>query len=508
MRSFIGLMASTVLLACSAHTARDSTPKNRDGERLTQRVESALPAVSKDDRTIELSLQGWMEVLRVPGVSVAVIDDYRIVWAKGYGIMTAGASDAPVTTRTLFQAGSVSKPIAALAVLGHVERGRFDLDADINSYLRSWKLPEADLPDAGRVTLRDLLAHTAGITAGGFAGYDRDSALPSIPQILEATPPASNSAARRASAPGSTVSYSGLGYTIVQLALTDHLGESFEDIITTSVFGPVGMRDSTFQPVLPAALAARAARGHRLRGEPIPGGWYVHPESAAAGLWTTASDLALLWIEVAKSKTGRSDRVLSRETTREMLAQHRDQMGLGFVIRPGNAHGRFAHFGGNQGFRSHAEMFAHTGQGIVVMTNSDAGQLLTALLVRRVAQVYGWPPEDQRPISAELTEAIFAQVDLAASTRTRVELDDRVLNRYVGRYELAPGLEFEVTQAGGHLEVRLGDQPRFPVYAESESKFYFEVVDAQITFVLDEQERAVALVLHQGGRDQEAKRIE
>ncbi|WP_396268874.1 serine hydrolase [Ideonella sp.] len=507
MRFSIAVLALAVFLGCPAHAANDAQAAPLVEQQI-QRVEAALPAVSKEGRTLELSLAGWMKALRVPGLSIAVIEDYRIVWAKGYGVMAADAGDAPVTTATLFQAGSVSKPIAALAVLREVESERFDLDADVNSYLRSWKLPDADPSSKGKVTLRDLLGHTAGITPGGFAGYSRDASLPTMQQILEGVPPASNRAARRASAPGAAVSYSGLGYTILQLALMERLGKPFEDIIKASVFDPVGMRDSTFQSKLPDALAARAARGHRTSGEAIPGGWYVHPESAAAGLWTTASDLALLWTEVAKSSAGRSDRLLSRDKTREMLSQHRDQMGLGFVVRPGEAHGRFAHFGGNQGYRSHVEMFTSTGQGIVVMTNSDAGQLLTALLVRRVAQVHGWPVTEQRPLSLASTDAIFAQVDQARSARTRVNVEERLLKRYVGRYELAPGLEFEVTLAAGHLEVRLGDQPRFPAYAESEAKFYFEVVDAQISFVLTDEGRVSALILHQGGRDQRAKRIE
>ncbi len=508
MRGLIVLLASTTFLGCPAFAANDAQRNAVPVEQQIQRVESPLSAVSKDGRTIELSLQGWMEALRVPGVSVAVIDGYAIAWAKGYGVMASGASDGPVTTRTMFQAGSVSKPVAAVAVLSQVEKRSFDLDTNINRYLRSWKLPDGDPVIAGGVTMRELLAHTAGITPEGFAGYERGAALPTMLQILEGKPPASNRAARRTAGPGSAVSYSGPGYTILQLALTDRLGKPFEDIVKASVFEPARMRDSTFEAVLPDALVARAARGHRLSGEVIPGGWYVHPESAATGLWTTASDLARLWIELAKSKAGRSDRVLSRDTTRRMLSQHRDEMGLGFVVRPGEAHGRFAHFGGNQGYRSHVEMFADTGQGVVVMTNSDAGQLLTALLVRRVAQVHGWPAEELRPVSETTTKAIFAQIDAANAARQRVEVEQRVLARYVGRYELEPGLEFEVTQATGHLDVRLGDQPRFPAYPESESKFFFEVVDAQITFVLDEDGRAASLILHQGGRDQEAKRIE
>ncbi len=508
MRLFFVLSTSIVLLACSAGPESAANRDDSEVQRQIRRVETGLPSVVKDGRTIRFSLQEWMQALGVPGVSVAVIDDYKIVWAKGYGVIEAGARDAPVTAKTLFQAASISKPVAALAVLHHVEQGTLTLDADINEYLQSWKLPEVGSPGAEKVTLRHLLAHTAGITPGGFAGYERDASMPTITQILEGESPASNRAARVVSIPGSTVSYSGLGYTIVELALMDRLGKPFDKIIRGSVFDPVGMHDSTFEQVLPDTLAARAARGHRLTGEAITRGWYVHPELAAAGLWTTSSDLARLAIEVAKSKSGSSSRILSSEMTRQMLTQHRDEMGLGFVIRPGGEHGYFAHSGGNQGYRSHLEMFADTGQGIVVMTNSDAGQLLTALLVRSVAQAYDWPSYQQRPVSATLTDAIFAQLDRSKSARRKIDVDDRILARYAGRYELAPGLVFEVTQVAGHLEVRLGDQPRFHVYPESESKFFYEVVDAQITFVQNAAGETVSLVLHQGGRDQEAKRIE
>ncbi len=504
MQLLIASLALASLLAAPAGAAADT----RDISKQIESVEAALPAVSKGERTLELSLQAWMDSLRVPGLSVAVIDDYKIAWAKGYGVMVAGGSGLPVDPQTLFQAGSVSKPIAALAVLRQVEAGAFDLDADINRYLRSWKMPADAEAGEAPVTVRQLLAHTAGITPDGFAGYAQGAALPTIAQILEGTLPATNRPARRTSAADSAVSYSGLGYTMLQLALTDRLGKSFESVARSSVFDRVGMRSSTFQTNLPEALAKRAASGHRASGATIEGGWYRHPESAASGLWTTPTDLALLWIEVANAARGRSKRIVSPGMARRMLAQHRDQMGLGFVVRPGEAHGRFAHSGGNQGYRAHVEMLSGTGQGVVVMTNSDAGQLLSALLIRRIAQVHEWPTDQQRPVSEALSESVLAQIDQSKAARGRVELDDDVLKRYVGRYELVPGLEFAVTHEPGQLSVRLGDQPRFPVFAESESKFFFEVVDAQVTFVANEVGHIVSLILHQGGRDQVAKRLE
>ena len=508
MRSLLTLTTSIACLVCSIAFASQVAPVDDAIQQQIRRVETGLPPVEKDGRTIDLALEEWMEALRIPGLSMAVIDNYQIVWAKGYGTIEAGVTDAPVNPETVFQAASISKPITALAVLHHVQRGTFDLDTDINEYLRSWKLPGVDSPGAEKVTLRHLLAHTAGITPGGFAGYERGVSVPSITQILNGEAPATNAAARATSSPDSTVSYSGLGYTIIELALTDRLARPFEGIVKEAVFDPVGMHHSTFDQPLPDALAARAARGHRSTGRVIERGWYVYPELAAAGLWTTPSDLALLAIEVAMSRSGKSSRLLSTAMTRQMLAQHKDEMGLGFVIRPGDEHGYFAHSGGNQGYRCHLVMFSDSGKGVVVMTNSDAGQPLAALLVRSVARSYDWPSYQARPVSAGLTDDIFAQLDQSKSARNKIEVDERILARHVGRYELAPGLVFEVTFTSGHLEVQLGDQPRFPVYAESESKFFFEIVDAQITFIKNPAGETVSLVLHQGGRDQEAKRIE
>lgn len=503
MRLLLLIAVSTAFVASSISSTAAYGEESTN--RQIERVETSLPAVLKDNQTLDLSLKIWMEALGIPGVSVAVIDDYRIAWASGFGVMEAGEVDRPISEETIFQAASIAKPVAALAVLHHVEQGTFQLDTDINSYLKSWQLPASSHLDAD-VTLRQLLAHTGGVTPGGFAGYERGTEIPNTVQILAGQSPATNSAAQVVSSPGSAVQYSGLGYTLVELALTDSLGKPFDDIVREAVFQPVGMQDSTFEQVLPDDLAGRAASGHRSTGSPIASGWYLSPELAAAGLWTTPTDLALLAIEIAKSKSGRSNQILSRSMTQRMLTPHKEQMGIGLVVRPENEHGYFAHSGGNQGYRAHFEMLADTGDGVVVMTNSDAGHLIAALLIRSVAQAYNWPSQP-RPVSAALTEAIFNQLDLAGTKRAKIEVGDDILAKYVGQYELAPGLEFDVTLEQGQLLVQLGDQPPFPIYPESKSKFFLEVVDAQITFTEDSSGNVVSLILHQGGRDQEALKI-
>ena len=494
-------------LAFPLHGIADPGFRKPESGGRAARVESGLPAVTRGDRTLHLSLTQWMEALAVPGVSIAVIDHHRIVWAKAFGVTTPGPQGSPITPDTIFQAASIAKPVTAVAVLRQVERGAFNLDDDINSVLQSWKLPGGDLQGEERVTIRRLLAHTGGITPGGFQGYPSTAPVPGIVQVLRGMPPANNGAAQVVSKPGSEVAYSGLGYSLLQLALEDRLGRPFEAILQDTVLRPLRLGDSTFNQNLSAALRARAARGHLGTGVMVEGGWFVNPELAAAGLWTTPTDLAKLAIGVASSKRGKGH-LLSRGLARQMLSPHRDEMGLGFVVRGEDAHGYFAHSGGNAGYFAHFEMLADTGQGVVIMTNADAGQALASLIIASVAKEYDWPLADRRQISPGRVERVFAQVDRVANKRVRVDVDPTVLARYVGKYELADGLLFDIKLVDGQLRLRLGDQPQFPLLAESETRFFLEAVDAQITFVVDAAGQPTALVLHQGGRNQQAARIE
>lgn len=512
MQTRLALRASNVLLACLAMPLiwiADATGAVAPGatERAA-RIDVELPPVSQGDRTLKLSLPQWMDALAVPGLGLAVIDGYRVVSVTAYGVTAPGPEGSPVTPDTRFQAASIAKPLTALAVLRLVESDRFKLDAGINRYLTSWQLPDAEPYDAGRVTIRDLLAHTGGVTPGGFQGYPRTAALPTIVQVLDGAPPANNAAARIVAEPGREVAYSGLGYSLLQLALEDSLGQGFESILQDTVLGPLKLNHSTFALALPEAEAASAARGHLGTGAAVEGGWMVNPELAAAGLWTTPGDLALMAIDVAKSKRDGSGRLLSRDTARRMLTPQRDEMGLGFVVRGADAHGYFAHSGGNVGYFAHFEMLADTGQGIVLMTNSDAGRALASLVIASVANEYDWPLPDRRRLSPGQVERLFAQFDRVANRRVKVDVAPEVLAPYVGKYELSPGLLFDITLSEGQLQLQLGDQPRFPLFAESETKFFLEAVDAQISFLLDPDGKPEALVLHQGGRDQPAAKVE
>jgi CubicO group peptidase (beta-lactamase class C family) len=366
-----------------------------DAARLA-RVEASLPGLEVGGAAQPMDVAAWMALLDVPGLSVAVFDDFKVVWAKAYGVKAAG-EPGRVALDTLFQAGSISKPVTAIAALQQVERGTFTLDADINTVLRSWKVPGNDLTVREKVTLRRLLSHRAGLTVHGFPGYAVTDAVPSIVQVLDGAPPANTAAVRVDLVPGTTFRYSGGGTTIVQLALQDRLGQPFPRIMEDAVIRPLGLRHSTFEQPLPATRAAQAATGHLASGRQVAGRWHVYPEMAAAGLWTTPSDLAAIAIEVAQARRGRSTRLLRQASVAEMLTPASrdgtddDTPGLGFFVDRSGRTDRFGHNGADAGFQTILVAFAATGRGAVAMANSDSGRAAARPLIDAIAREYAWP---------------------------------------------------------------------------------------------------------------------
>ena len=239
-----------------------------------------------------------------------------------------------MTLDTLFQAGSISKPVTAMAALRLVEAGRWSLDDPINDRLVSWKLPANDLQKDQHVTLRRLLSHNAGTTVHGFPGYAVGAPVPTVVQVLDGEPPANTAPGPRGLVPGSKVRYSGGGTTIVQLMMTDQLKKPFPEIMAETVLGPLGMTHSSYEQPLPAERAAMTASGTRRGGQVVEGRWHIYPEMAAAGLWTTPSDLAKVAIEVSLAHAGKSSRVLSQAMTRQMLTPQAEDFGLGFAVDP------------------------------------------------------------------------------------------------------------------------------------------------------------------------------
>jgi CubicO group peptidase (beta-lactamase class C family) len=383
--------------AAQDHAAKD----NPTVHELTPDTVITRVKYAPDKPPLELTLQQFMKKYNIPGISVAVIDNYKLVWAKGFGVAAAGGTE-PVTPTTLFQAGSISKPVATAGALWLVEHGKLSLDEDVNKKLKTWKVPENQFTATEKVTLRRLMTHTAGLTVHGFPGYAVGEPLPTLVQIFNGEKPANTEAIRVDFVPGSKRRYSGGGVTIEQQLMMDVTGQPFPEFMQKTVLSKIGMSNSTYEQPLPPGRAAQAASGSRADNLPIPGKWHIYPEMAAAGLWTTPIDLAKFAIEIALSKKGKANHVLSQKMTEEMLTPqppHNESdgaVGLGFFLDDKNSD-EFGHDGADDGFQAFLMMLADSGKGLVIMGNSDSFFYITPRILGVVSREYGWkytpPPE-------------------------------------------------------------------------------------------------------------------
>ena len=332
-----------------------------------------------------------MEEFGVPGVSVAVIQDFKIHWAKAYGVADVETGQL-VDIETMFQAASISKPVAAMGVLRAVQDGLFSLDDDINDILDSWTLDGREFTRNRPVTPRTLTSHTSGLGDGfGFPGYDPEQPLPTTVQILEGHELSNVGSVFMEREPMTFFEYSGGGVTVMELALSDVRRRPFVDVLQEGVLAPIGMTRSSYaQPISPEHNQ-NAARAHDNNGESRGPKWHVYPEHAAAGLWTTPTDLARLIIEVQRSASGESNRVLSQSMIQEMLNPVGvGPFAVGFTVSKIGEGWYFSHGGSNWGFR--ALMLAHKvkGYGLVVMTNADQGSTVINEISRRIQYTYNW----------------------------------------------------------------------------------------------------------------------
>ncbi|WP_461112594.1 serine hydrolase domain-containing protein [Spirosoma jeollabukense] len=355
----------------------------------------------------------------VPGLSIAIIQDGKIVKAKSYGFIDKNNS-APVTTATLFQAGSISKSVAAVGALYLAETGKLSLDEDVNTKLRTWKVPENEFTKEKKVTLRGLLSHTTGLTVHGFPGYDVASPMPSVVQILDGSPPANTSAVRVDFVPGTRWRYSGGGYTVMQQLMLDVTGKPFPQFMQETVLGPMNMTESTYQQPLPAEKANITATGHYSDRRLVKGRWHIYPEMAAAGLWTTPSDLARFAIGIQQAFAGKAGSVLSQQMTRQMLTNQKDNDGLGVFLQ-GEGHAmRFGHNGRDEGFDALLTAGIETGQGVAIMINANDNSRMMGQIVDAVAKEYKWA----------------GYTVTTPTRRTATTVNAKNLTAFEGRYEL------------------------------------------------------------------------
>ena len=420
-----------------------------------------LPAVlikGEPSWTIEERMKQW----KVPGLSIAVVKDYKIEWARAYGVKDVETKE-PVTTETLFQAGSISKSIAAMVALKRVQEGKIALDENINNKLQTWKLPDNEFTAKKKVTLANLLSHTGGLTVHGFPGYATGEKIPTLPQVLDGVAPANTAAVRVDMEPGTKYRYSGGGVTIAQLAIMDIEKKPYPQIAKETVLGPLNLTNSTYMQPLPDDWRPKAASGHLRDGSIVPGKIHVYPEMAAAGLWTTPTDLAKFGIEVALSYAGRSNKILPKEYIDKMVTPFKDDVGLGFFIdKRGNAV-YFGHDGADEGFRAQLLMNREKGYGAVVMVNSDNGQIMAEVL-RSIAREYNWD-EFLPPVNEVIS------------------LDAAKLDQYTGRFRINPDRILTVANEQGKLIGRPTADVKFELLPTANGSFIRREANVKYNFI-------------------------
>lgn len=422
----------------------------------------------------------------IHGLSIAVIQDHHLIWAKGYG-WADSIQKIPVTPQTLFQAASISKSLNGVGLLKLVQQKKLDLYADINTYLTGWKFPYDSLSNGKKISVANLLTHTGGLTVHGFPGYEQGKQLPSIEQILDGKQPANSPAVRSMYEPGLRSEYSGGGITISQLILVNVTGQAYDEFMKKEVLQPLGMLSSTYAQPPVGVKPALLATGYDRDGKEIPGKYHIYPEQAAAGLWTNPTDLGQYIIGTQLAYEGRSAKVLDQQTTKLRLTPYQNPTAaLGVFIDSLDGTLYFQHGGANEGFRSQYYGSLEDGNGVVVMVNSDNGGIIPEL-VNSVAKVYGF-------------KGLYR-------SKTAIALEDSLLQSYTGNYALSPTFILTISKVNGQLYGQATGQSKAAIYPESATRFFPGDFPATLEFLKDSTGKVNAIMLYQNGQQHEAKRL-
>ncbi len=429
-----------------------------------------------------------MELHNIPAVTIAVVKDYKIDWAKAYGYADISEKRlADASTR--FQAASISKSLNAVTLLKLAQEKKIDLYVDINSYLTSWKFPYDSVSKNKKISVANLLSHTAGLTVHGFGGYDTSATIPSVYNVLNGQAPANSAAVRSQAEPGVKSVYSGGGTTISQLIVMDVTKSRYEDYTFANVLKPIGMTNSFYGSHSSLAQPKDLATAYRAPGGEISGKYHLYPELAAAAMWTTPSDLGRFIIETQLSLQGKSNKVLSQEMTRLMLTPYIDKStGLGVFVDKRGPETWFQHGGANAGFRSQYFGSMEGGNGVIVMVNSDNGAIMQEI-INSVANVYHW-----KDFYIPMVKKIFPVSQEVALT-------------FTGKYEIAPQFILTISMENGQMKAQATGQGTLDIFPEAENKYFVKVANIRLEFVKNESGKVDKVIIHQNGGQMVAKRI-
>ena len=468
--------------------AQENPVYNKEIEDKIKQVENNLSGwVQIEDSVNTWTLQQRMEHYKIRGLSIAVVHDGKIEWARGYGFADT-ATQKLVTTQTLFQAGSISKSLNGVGVLKLAQENKIDLYTDINTYLRSWKFPYDSLSKGKKITIANLLSHTAGLSVHGFPGYDRNDTIPAIPEVLDGKPPANTGAVRSQFEPGLRFQYSGGGTTISQLIVMDITREPYDQYMWNNVLKPLDMTMSSYTQPPAKDKEQFLATGYRGDGREVETKFHVYPEQAAAGLWTNPTDLSKYVIETQLSLQGKSNKVLSQEMTRLRLTPFLDSSAaLGVFIDKKGDEKYFGHNGADEGFLSLSTGSFEGGNGVAIMVNSDNGAILNEVL-NSVATVYGWK-DYYKPVTKKI-----------------VTIPGSAFDAYAGNYFL-DGDTINISRNENEFLLTVNHQQTFRIYFSSADEFFSKEISLEFKFEKDEQGKVKDFYFKQGGHELRAVKL-
>ncbi len=472
----VGSSTLLMLLLCFLNqrvNAQSLNSYNQQIQNQIKSVENNLRQWTKIKGQPEWTLAERMKYYHVNGISIVVIKDFKIDWAKGYGLADS-LSGKQVNTATLFQVGSISKAINGLAVLSLVQDGKLDLDKDINEYLKSWKFPYDSLSNGKKITLANLLSHTAGLSGHGFPGYVLGDTIPSLIEILDGKPPANTKAIRSEFEPSLNYKYSGGGTTISQLIIQDATQQPYHSFMRKTIFDPLGMKTSSYEQPPSAANKKLLATGYLTNGKAVVGNYHIYPEQAAAGLWSNPSELAAYVIEIQQSLIGKSNKILAREmATRYVMPFNSkyvtpypgEEAALGVFNRKTGNERYFTHDGSDRGFKAKFIGSIKDGYGAVLMINSDSREILEEV-VNAIAFTYNWK-------------------DYLEPDKIVIKVNDDILNSYVGEY-LFENDPMSIIKEGDKLFIMV-NKIKMQMWFTSETEFFVLEQKAYSRFLKDVQ---------------------
>lgn len=412
------------------------------------------------------TIQERMKYFDVPGLSIAVIKDNQIEWAKSYGVKDKETKEK-VTLNTLFQAASLSKPVTAMIALKLAAQGKIDLKRDINKQIKTWQIPENEFTKQKAVTPELLILHLSGLNVPAYPGYSTTDSIPNTIDILNGSRPANTEPTKVEIVPGTEWRYSGAGYTVLELLMLEVTGKSFPLLMKELLFIPLGLKNSTFSHNLSGSKQNLIAKAYKEDGSMVAGGYHVYPEKAAAGLWTTSLEYAKIIIELQKSYFGNSNKIITQKTAQFMLTKHWRGMGLGFILRNEGDRIALAFSGGNEGYICDIYSYLHSGSGVVIMTNSNNGAPLIEEIYRSLSREYSWPDFKQKTI------------------RT-IKVDTPLLSKYVGIYKgLSRDKEefsFELILKDDHLYLKINEKT-YKLFPIDINEFVIPEQDWRLSFI-------------------------